>query len=97
LPALNQGHHFIIYIKVQTSRVQYTHQVLAVSAFYEGLGDFFELPGRNEPFSEGYFFDAADLKPLPFFDDLHEIAGLHEGGKRTRIEPGRAPVEDAHL
>src|SRR5439155_6809335 len=72
------------------------HEVAAVAALHERVGQGGQLVGGDVALPEGHLLGTADLLALPFLDDLDELGGLHHRHERPRVEPGGAPGEDGH-
>ena len=69
------------------------HQVLAIAALLERLGELQQLLGVDEALAPGDLLDARHFQPLPLLDDAHEHAGIEQRIVRAGIEPRRAAPE----
>ena len=70
------------------------HEVLAVAVLQHGLGEFFNLFGRDPAGTVGNFFQTGHFEALAFFERGDELAGFEQAVVRAGVEPGVAPAHD---
>src|SRR6266404_1850682 len=68
-------------------------QILAVTAFFQRLGQLHQLIGVDETRAPGDLFNAGHFQSLSFLDDADERAGIEQGIVSAGIKPGRTPAQ----
>ena len=66
------------------------HQIFAVAALLQRLGELEQLLGVDEALAPGDLLDARDFQALPLLDDAHEHARIEQRIVGAGIEPRRA-------